>query len=231
MLSLLILGAKETLLIVVLITILRYSISIPFAYLAHKKLLGTHHLLNWLNGLFSYIPTIVIVMILAMLPPILTTEARPYYLILIIAFVEVARAADMIKLEFSEISSREFIQGGIAAGATGFTLFKLYYLPFLYGKLLVYMVTDLGKVMFLLGQLGFIGIFITQALIQSDGGSWIIVNESYSWPMMLMKAFEDIRGPIWIPFFSALAMTYAIFTFNVFAQGLQQLFKKKVTYI
>ncbi|MDZ5473211.1 peptide ABC transporter permease [Bacillus sp. 31A1R] len=231
LLSLIILGAKETLILVIMITVLRYAISIPLAYLAHKQLLGANALLNWLNGLFSYIPTIVVVILIAMLPPILTTEYRPYLLLLIVAFVEVGRASEMIKLEFSDISSREYINGGIAAGASGFTLLKLYYLPLLYSKLIVYMVTDLGKVMFLLAQLGFVGIFISQDLIQIETGDWIIVNDSYTWPMMLMKAFEDIRGPIWIPFFAAMAMTYTIFTFNIFSQGLQKFFNRKINYI
>lgn len=231
LLSLLILGAKETLLMVVLITVIRYLFAIPLSYFAHKKILGTHHFLNWMNGLFSYIPTIIIVILIATLPPILFNDFRPHYLVMIIALVEVARAADMIKLEFDEISSKEYIKGGISSGSSSFTLFRTYYLPFLYGKILVYMISDLGRVMFLLGQLGFIGIYILQELIQLESGMYKVINESISWPMMLMEAFEDVRGPIWIPFYSALAMTYAIFTFNLFAQGLQNFFKKKVQYI
>lgn len=231
MLSILVIGAKETLGIVVLVTVLRYLIALPLSFLAHKRFVGAQLLLNWLNGLLSYVPTIILVVLLAMIPPILFTEARPYYLILIIAVVEVGRAADMIKLEFDDLSSREFMLSGIAGGAKPFTLFKSYYLPFLYGKILIYMITDLGRVMFLLGQLGFIGIFISQSLLQVEIGVFEIINDSYSWPMLLMDAFRDIRGPIWIPFFAAFAMTYSIFTFNLFAQGLQNLFQKKERYI
>lgn len=231
LLSLLILGAKETMLMVVCITFLRYVLAIPISFLAHKKWMGTHLFLNWLNGLLSYIPTIIMVMLLAMLPPLLLSEYRPLILVLIIALAEMPRAAEMIKLEFNQISSKEYIFGGIAAGASPIRLFRIYYLPFLYSKLLVYMVTDLGKVMFLLGQLGFVGIFISQDFVQSIIGDWQLVNNSISWPMMMVKAFEDIRGPIWIPFFSAFAMTYVILTFNIFAEGLKSFFKRKVRYI
>lgn len=231
MLSLIVLGAKETLATVILITLLRYFVALPFSYLAHKRVLGSHFLLNWINGLFSYIPTIVVVILLVSLPPLLTTEIRPLYLLLIVALVEVGRSADMIKLEFDELSSKEFIMGGVASGASSFTLFKSYYLPFMYDKLIVYMITDLGRVMFLLGQLGFVGIFISQNLIQTPTGGWDFVNTSITWPAMLMNSFQDIRGPIWIPFFSALAMTLSIFVFNLFAQGLKKLFNKKVRYI
>ncbi|MEH6987382.1 ABC transporter permease subunit [Cytobacillus firmus] len=231
LLSLIILGAKETILLVACITVLRYVLAIPLSFLAHKKWLGTHLLLKWLNGLLSYIPTIIIVMLLAMLPPFLLSEYRPLFLLLIIALAEMPRAAEMIKLEFDQISSKEYIYGGIAAGASPYRLFRIYYLPLLYSKLLVYMVTDLGKVMFLLGQLGFVGIFISQDIVQSMTGDWQLVNNSISWPMMMIKAFEDIRGPIWIPFFSAFAMTYAILTFNIFAEGLKSFFTRKVRYI
>ncbi|WP_108672360.1 ABC transporter permease subunit [Peribacillus acanthi] len=231
MLSLLVMGAKETMAIIVLITLIRYLVAIPLAFLAHKNILGARTILQWLNGFLSYIPTIVVVILLVTLPPILTTDIRPVYIILILAFVEIGRAADMIKLEFDELSSKEFIKAGIASGATPFTMLKTYYLPFLYGKIAVYMITDLGRVLFILGQLGFIGIFISQELVQQVSGLSKLVNNSITWPAMFIDAFNDIRGPIWIPFFAALAMTYTIFTFNLIAQGLQNLFKKKVRFI
>ncbi|WP_244513464.1 peptide ABC transporter permease [Oceanobacillus limi] len=231
LLSLLAMGAKETLLIIVTITILRYLLAIPLAYLAHKNVFGANPLLKVLNGFFSYVPTIVMVILLAMLPPLLLTESRPYYLIVIIAAMEVGRAAETIKQELDECTRKEYILSGIAVGAGPVRLLKSYYLPFLYGKLLVSIISDLGKVMFLLGQLGFIGIFISQDIIQVEIGMFEIRNESISWPMLLMEATSDIRGPIWIPFWSAFAMTFTIFTFNILAQGIQNLEKKKASYL
>lgn len=223
--SLIVMGTKETLLVVVLITLIRYVLAVPLAYLAHKKRFGAHIILGWLNGFLSYIPTIILVVLLATLPPILVSESRPYYLILIIATLEVGRISEMMKLEFDQISSKEFIKGGLAVGISNFRLLGSYYMPFLYGKLLVNMVTDLGKVMFILGQLGFIGIFIAQEFIQIEAGQFEFQNSSITWPMMLMNAFNDIRGPIWIPFYPALAMTYVIFTFNILGTGLQKMIK------
>ncbi|GAA0315415.1 ABC transporter permease [Bacillus carboniphilus] len=230
-LSIVVMGAKETLFLVVMITIIRYVVALPLSFLAHRNVLGARFVLNWLNGLLSYVPTIIIVVLLAMLPPIMLIETRPLFLLLIIALVEVGRAADMIKLEFDELSSKEFMQSGISGGAKSFTLFKSYYLPFLYGKILIYMITDLGRVMFLLGQLGFIGIFISQVLVQVEIGYFEIVNESTTWPALLVDSFRDIRAAVWIPFYPALAMTYTILTFNILAQGLQNLFNRKNSYI
>lgn len=110
-------------------------------------------------------------------------------------------------------------------------MLKSYYLPFMYEKLVVYVISDLGKVMFLLGQLGFVGIFISQHLVQVDPGLFEIRNESNSWPMLLANAFMDIRGPIWIAFWPAFAMTVTIFTCNMLAQGLQQELKKKDAFL
>ena len=98
-------------------------------------------------------------------------------------------------------------------------------MPYLYGKLLINMVGDVGKVMFLLGQIGFLGIYISQDFVQVDPGIFEFQNTSLSWPMLLLNAYKDIRGAIWIPFYPALAMTYVIFTFNVLSQGLQKLVK------
>lgn len=224
-LSLVVLGTKETLLIILLITAVRYLLAIPLAYFAHKNWFGANRLLNWLNGFLSYIPTIIVVILLATLPPFLEAQSRPLFLILIIAIIEIGRVAEMVKLEFNQIATKEFVTGGNSIGISGFRLFKNYYLPFLYGKLLVSMVGDLGKVMFLLGQLSFIGIFITQELVQIDVGQFEFQNTSLSWPMLLLNAFNDIRSAVWIPFFPALAMTYLIFTFNILGNGLQKMLK------
>lgn len=227
MLSLIILGTKETLLFVVLITMIRYLVAIPLSYLAHKKVLGSHFIVNCLNSFFSYVPTIMIVVMIAILPPLLFTESRPYWLIFIIAMVEVGRVADTLKGDFDALASKEFMLSAKAIGATNFRILRTYYLPFVYGKIIVYVISDLGKVMFLLGQLGFLSIFTVQEFIQTDIASFEIRNHSMSWPMLLEEAFMDIRGPIWISFWPVFAMTVTIFTFHMIAQGLQQLFKRK----
>lgn len=225
MLSLIVMGAKETLLIVLSITVLRYLLAIPVAYLAYKKWLGANILLNWLNGFLSYVPTIILLILLATLPPILTSGFRPLYLVIIISLLEAGRVADMFKVEFEQISTKEFITGGTAIGVSSFRLLKSYFMPFLYGKLLINMVGDLGKAMFLLGQIGFLDIFITQDFVQVDPGVFEFQNTSLAWPMHMVNAFNDIRGAIWIPFYPALAMTYVIFTFNILAQGMQKFIK------
>jgi peptide/nickel transport system permease protein len=246
MLSLIVIGAKETLLLVFMITVIRYVLAIPLAYLAHKRIhffhfhwnipflsfkakgsFGVQHLVNWLNGTFTFIPTIIIILLIATLPPLLTIDERPIVLMFIIATVEIGRVANMIKIEFDQIASKEFIEGGIAVGVSPLRLLYKYYLPFLYEKLLISMVADFGKVMFLLGQLGFIGVFLSQELIQEDPGRFILVNDSITWPTFFMNAFRDIRSAIWIPFYPALAITYSIFTFNVLAQGLQHVFNTR----
>ncbi|MEQ2526815.1 peptide ABC transporter permease [Bacillaceae bacterium CLA-AA-H227] len=225
LLSLIVMGAKETLLIIISITIIRYIIAIPLAFMAHKKSLGIHHLVSWMNGFLSYIPSIILVILLVTLPPILTSETRLLYLIIVLAALEVGRVAEMFRLEFSQIASKEFVTGGNSIGVSNFRLFRKYLLPFLYGKLLISLVGDIGKVTFLLGQIGFLGIFITQVFVQVDAGQFAFFNTSLAWPMLLLNSYNDIRSAIWIPFFPALAMTYVIFTFNILSQGIQKLAK------
>lgn len=231
LLSMLILGAKETLLLVVSITIIRYLMAIPFAFLAHKKILGVNFFINCLNKFFSYIPTVIIVIMFALLPPLLFTPLRPVWLLLIIAFVEVGRASATLKDDFSTLALKPYMESGIVVGAGPIRMLHYYYLRFLYRKLLVYMISDLGKVMFLLGQLGFIGIFISQTLVHVDIFEFEIQNLSLAWPMLLANAFMDIRGPIWIAFWPAFMMTIAIFIFNMLAYSIQQKFQQKHPFI
>lgn len=225
MLSLIVMGAKETLLIILSITLIRYLLAIPLAYFAHRQWLGTNALLNWLNGFLSYVPTIIVVILLVTIPPLIMSPLRPYFVVLIIAIMEIGRVADMIKMEFQQISKREFVTSGNSVGVSSFRLLRKYYLPFIYNKLLISIVGDLGKVMFLLGQLGFLGVFVAQFFVQVDAGMFTFENTSNSWPTFLANSFKDIRGPVWIVFYPALAMTYVIFTFNMLGHGLQKLFR------
>lgn len=225
MLSLIVMGAKDTLLIIVSITIIRYLAAIPLAFFAHKKWFGANLILSWLNGFLSYVPTIILLILLVTLPPILTSEFRPLYLVIIISILEVGRVAEMFKIEFDQIATKEFVTSGTVIGVSTFRMLKAYFMPFLYGKLVISMVGDLGKAMFLLGQIGFLDIFISQNFVQVDPGEFEFQNTSLAWPMHMVNAFNDIRGAIWIPFFPALAMTYVIFTFNILAQGLQRFAK------
>lgn len=231
LLSVIILGAKETILLVVCITILRYLMALPLSYLAHKRILGLNILVNGFNMFLSYIPTIIIVMVFALLPPILFAPTRPFWILLIVAFAEVGRVAKTLQDDFDQIAAKDYMESGVAVGAGPFRMLKEYYLPFIYGKLAIYMISDLGKVMFLLGQLGFIGIFISQALVQVDPGIFEIQNTSMSWPMLLENAFDDIRGPIWVVFWPAFAMTITIFIFNMLANSLQRALQEKGSFI
>jgi ABC-type dipeptide/oligopeptide/nickel transport system permease subunit/AAA+ superfamily predicted ATPase len=222
-LSLIVMGTKSTLLYVVLITLIRYAMAIPLAFLAHKQKWGTPVVLKVLNGFFSYIPSIILFVLIATLPPTLTASSRPIVLMLFLAIMETGRAAYMIKAEFDSLSEREFMKGGISIGASPLRILRFYYLPFIYEKLIINMITDMGKVMFLLGQVGLIGIFLSQKLVQVNIGQFEFLSTTLTWPALFAEAFRDIRGAIWIPFFPALAITYSIFTFNLFAQGLQKL--------
>ncbi|WP_409304043.1 ABC transporter permease [Peribacillus sp. SCS-155] len=229
LLSLIVIGAKHTLLVVLLITAIRYIVAVPLGYLAHRRIKGVALLVQWLDGFLSYVPSIIIVMLLSSLPPILTTDLRPVYLVLVIAFVETGRAAQMFKFELDELSTKDFITGGNAIGASPFRLLKSYYLPYLYDKLIVNMVTDTARVMFMLGQLAFLEIFISQALTYVEP-NWELLSDTAAWPNLLVNTFNDIRSATWIPFYPALAMTYAIIGFNALAQGLQNLFKSRINY-
>jgi peptide/nickel transport system permease protein len=225
LLSLIILGAKQTLVFVALITLFRYLLAIPLAFLAHKKIWGMQGLLQFLNAYFSYFPSIFMFILIASLPPLQTSPLRPYALLFILGFMEVGRAGVMLKDEFDHVSSQYFIESGIAAGNSSFRMLRLYYLPFLYDKIIISIITDLGKVMFLLGQVGFIGVYLSQKFWPGGDTGIAPVNTSMVWPGFFDTAFRDIRAGQWIVFYPGLAITFTIFTFNIFAQGLQKLIK------
>ncbi|QOR68181.1 ABC transporter permease subunit [Cytobacillus suaedae] len=223
--SMLVLGAKTTLLQVFIIALLRYLIAIPLGYFAsiNSSIRG---LSSWLNGVLSFFPSIIIVAVLSKSPAIAMSEQRMYWMLFLIAIIEVGRVSEIMKSEFLKIRQNEYIDAGIVAGNTSFQLLKRYYLPNMYQKLIYNFVNDMSRVMFVLGLLGFVSIYVDQTWVSTPSGGYY-QNDSLSWPFFLENYLQDIRSAMWIPLFSSIVIAYTILSLNIFGEGLQQYFERK----
>ncbi|PLR77939.1 hypothetical protein CU633_07885 [Bacillus sp. V3-13] len=226
MFSMLILGTKETMLQILIITLIRYAIAIPLGYLASFNQAASS-ISTWINGILSFFPSIIIIALLSRTEALLYNENRLYWMILIIAVMEVGRVSEIFKQEFIQIRKNEFIYSAIAAGTSPFNLLKRHYLPNLYQKLIYNFVTDMSRVLFICGLLGFLSIYMEQIIYRLDTGGVDYINTSMSWPFFLGNYLQDIRSAIWIPFYTSLFMTFAILALNIFAEGLQTYFDAK----
>lgn len=222
MLSLLVLGAKYTILYVLIIAIIRYIIAIPFAYIASRVKLFLNILHLW-NGFFSTLPVVFIAIILINNPLVVASPYRTLLVILIIAVIEVGRVSIVLYTQLDELSKTQFVEAGIMVGNSHSGLLRRYYKPFMMPHIIVIFLLDVGRVMLIVGQLAFLEIFLSQVWILTDAPT----NTSITWLSILSENRHYIRTDPLVLLFPGAAIVLTIISFNLLGEGLRIYFENK----
>jgi peptide/nickel transport system permease protein len=226
LLSILIAGAKDTILLIFSITIIRYLLSMLLVLLSFVWERPFTGLINWWNQLSSGLPIIFAAILFITLPIFTFSPNRMVLVMLMLALIEVGRVSYIMQQKILSISRAPFVEAGITIGNGPVRFFKNYYIPNLLPDITVNFCIDLGRVALLLGQLGIFSIFVTQLFVQTSYGYGELRNTSFNWPTLLGEARGDLLKAFWIPFFTAGAITYLILTFNILGEGLRRYFEK-----
>lgn len=226
LLSLLIVGAKETFILIFLIVIIRYILAIPLGLLGMKNKGAISWINKWWNQVFSSFPVIFTTALALTLPFLLFHEHRYYWTIVIIALIEVGRVSFIIQQEAYALSKKPFIEAGITIGLNPIKMMKSNYLPNLFPSIVVNFFIDAGRVAMLIGQLAIINVFISQDLVQLGHGYSEFVNTSINWATLIREARKDVITAFWIPFFPMLAIVISTLTFNILGEGIRQHFNR-----
>ncbi|MDZ5471418.1 peptide ABC transporter permease [Bacillus sp. 31A1R] len=231
LLSVLVLGAKETLMVVIIISFLCFLFSLPFGALAAQSKKIDFLLTCW-NVLFSKVPPLFFIILVASNPFFIFSEYRWYWMLGLILVLEVGRISHLFQQQILDIKHSEVILSGISVGTSPFKLFKRYYLPELFPQLCFSFILQLGKTMFLLGQLGIFSIFISQEFVMTGGiiggpPEYEMRNASLAWPTLLEGILIDIHQAPWIPFWTSGFIALTMLAFNFFGEGLRIQMKLK----
>lgn len=225
-LSLIIAGAKDTILLIIEIVCIRYIVAFLMVLLAFLWKKPFSWLISWWNQLSSGLPIIFAAILLIILPVFTFSTNRMLWVIFILALIEAGRVSYILQQKITSISKAPFVEAGITIGIGPVRFFKNYYFPSLLPDIIVNFCIDLGRVALLLGQLGIFSIFVTQVFVQTSYGFGELQNTSLNWPTLLGEARGDILRAFWIPFFTASAITFLILTFNILGEGLRRYFDK-----
>nr|WP_255688813.1 ABC transporter permease subunit [Pontibacillus sp. HN14] len=232
-LSRLVVGTKEVLAVVLSVVLIRYSIAIPLG-LGAFYYRPVRALLQFLNQTLSFVPMIFIVLFFLMLPYVYFSPHRTTWLIIILAVVEVGRVGDVLYKQTEEISYKPFMDTAITSGNTSFQMLRRYYFPQLFPHMAVNVSLDISRVMFVIGQLGLIQVFIShkiEALPSVTTPAYKVVNTSNAWPVLFQRATADVFGSVWIPFAGAGAITIFVVGFYLLGNGIRHYFEKRQSYI
>ncbi|MBC7263636.1 MAG: ABC transporter permease subunit [Chloroflexi bacterium] len=132
--------------------------------------------------------------------------------------------AQYVRSQVMSIRERDYVEGALAVGLGDVAILLRHVLPNLLPSLVVLACLEMGGVLMLLGELGFMGVFIgggfTTSSMSDTGLTYFDIPE---WGVMLSNTWRYFRSAPWTTFYPALAFTIAILGFNLFGEGLRRL--------
>lgn len=229
-LSMLLHGARNTLIAATFVTMLRIIIGLTLGAIAgwnegrtaDRLIMG---IIGTLNALPLLISTIILVYALDI------RRGLPVFIVALAA-LGWSEIAQYIRSEFMVLRKMPYIEGADATGLTGVQTAVRHVLPNVLPQLLIITFLEMGAVLLLLGEMAFVGVFI-------GGGSRIDLSEPLGpqriftiaevpeWGSMLAEGHRWLRSKPFVVMSPAVAFFVAIMGFNLFGEGLRRLVEKQ----
>ncbi len=230
LLSLLLHGARNTLIASTFITMVRLILGLTLGgYAGWNEGKTSDKLIMSLVGVINSIPMLISSMIIIFALDI--RRGLPVFIIAlsVIGWTEIAQ---YIRSEFLVLRKMPYIEGAHSLGARGLHIAVRHVLPNILPQLLVISFLEMGAVLMLLGELGFVGVYI-------GGGHQIGITEMMApteiftlaevpeWGAMLADGYVWLRSKPFVIIPPAVAFFVSIIGFTSLGEGLRRLVEKR----
>jgi len=221
-LSMLLYGTRNTLVAAAFITMARLALGLALGGLAgwNKGRLVDQVVMGTIQMLIS-LPMLLVAMIL-----IFALNIRRGLPVFIVALCAVGwgEIAQYIRAEFIRIKQEPFLDSGWAIGLNSLELAIRHILPNVLPALIVITLLEMGAGLMILGELGFVGVYI-------GGGTAIPVGDFSQrqyfalpeWGAMMAGSRAWARSRPWMVMFPAIAFFVSVTGFNLLGEGLRRL--------
>lgn len=228
-LSLLMHGARNTLVAGAFITMLRVILGVILGAVAGwNEGQNLDRFVMGILGMLTSLPILIIAIIL-----IYALDIRRGLSVFIIALSVIGwtEIAQYVRGEMLVLRKMPYIEGARATGLTSLQIVVRHILPNVLPYLLVITFLEMGAVLMLLGELGFVGVYI-------GGGSRIDLTEPLGppaiftlpdvpeWGAMIADGFRWLRSKPFVVMPPAVAFFIAVAGFNMFGEGLRRLIER-----
>ncbi len=133
-------------------------------------------------------------------------------------------SAQYVRSKVMYIREQDYVEGALAVGLGDIHLLARHVLPNLVPSLVVLACLEMGGVLMLLGELGFIGIFIGGGTRTTSAADTMVTYfDIPEWGVMLSNTWRSFRSYPWMTLYPALAFTVSIIGFNLMGEGLRRL--------
>lgn len=226
-------GAKYTISIALLISVLRVIFSIFIGLVIHFYFKLSKKVIVPLIDTFNYFPQTLLAYLLLewvlIIGPILTDDFPYSYLqqilfyIVIVVCMGIPSLSLMFSNEIDKIMKNEFIDSAKVLGASNIHLITKHLRPFMIPQFFIVMIREFITIMILISHLGMMGIFIGGATFKTDyfGINRIFTN-SNEWSGLLGSwiSFVWTTYP-WIAFVPIVCFTIIIFAAKLILKGVE----------
>jgi ABC-type dipeptide/oligopeptide/nickel transport system permease subunit len=139
----------------------------------------------------------------------------------VVGFGEIAQ---IMRGHVISIRNEPYIEAARAVGLSPAGILSRHVLPNLMATLLALAALEMGGVLLLLGELGFLSVFIGGGRVVFSMASWesTVYFDVPDWGAMLGSSWRWFRSYPWFPMVPAVAFFVAILGFNLFGYGLQR---------
>ena len=229
-LSLLLHGARNTLIISFFITLIRLALGVILgSYAGWNEGKLSDRVIMSATGVLSSIPLLISSMILVFALDIRRGAGTFIIALSLIGWTEIAQ---YIRSELLVLRKMAFVEGARSLGVDDRYIVVRHIFPNLLPQLLVLSFLEMGAVLMLLGELGFLGVFI-------GGGHQIAIAELMSptqiytlaeipeWGAMLAEGSRWLRSKPFVVLPPAAAFFISIIGFTSLGEGLRRLFEKR----
>jgi ABC-type dipeptide/oligopeptide/nickel transport system permease subunit len=145
---------------------------------------------------------------------------------LALCFIGWGEIAQYVRSEFIVVRGQPYIEGARAIGLTEVAVIFRHAVPNVITSLIVLAALEMSAVLLLLGELGFVGIFVGGGSMADVGDRPAGFFDVPEWGGMLAGSWRYIRNKFWIPLYPAAAFAFSILAFNLFGEGLRRLVEK-----
>jgi ABC-type dipeptide/oligopeptide/nickel transport system permease subunit len=226
-LSMLLYGARNTLVAAAFITMARLTLGLALGGSAGwNENTMTDRVVMGIVQMLASLPMLLVAMIL-----ILALDIRRGLPVFIIALCSIGwgEIAQYIRAEFIRIKQEPYLDSGRVIGLTPLGLAIRHVLPNVLPTLIVITLLEMGAALMILGELGFIGIYV-------GGGISIQVDDFNSrqffavpeWGAMMAGSRAWARSRPWMVMFPAIAFFVSVTGFNLLGEGLRRLMDRGV---
>jgi len=226
-LSMLLYGTRNTLVAAAFITMARLALGLTLGGLAgwNEGRLVDQIVMGAVQMLAS-LPMLLMAMIL-----IFAMDIRRGLPVFIIALCTVGwgEIAQYVRAEFIRIKQEPFLDSGRVIGLTPLELAVRHVLPNVLPALIVITLLEMGAVLMILGELGFVGVYIGGGIsIQVDDFTRRQYFTVPEWGAMMAGSRAWARSRPWMVLFPALAFFLSVTGFNMLGEGLRRLIDRGV---